>query len=125
MTSLTEAELIEAATTYFGLNAEMLTLYLTATSGFLLVAYLVAPKLTRYQLATVSGLYLVFALIATYLAIGYALRGMFYIEQLRSVSPETPVFSTNVIPAALGTVLFAGIIASLLFMSHSRRLNSA
>jgi len=67
MTSLTEAELIEAATTYFRLNAEML-----------------AP-------------YLVFASIATYLAIGYALRGMFYIEQLRAV----------------------------LFMSHTRRRGNA
>jgi hypothetical protein len=121
MTSLTEAELIDAMGIYFNLVAEMLTLYLTSTSGFLLVAYLVGARLTPQQLAVVCGLYLAFALVATYLTIGYGLRGIFYATQLKAISPATPLYSTNAVPIALAVVLLLGILASLKFMWDARR----
>ena len=74
--NMTEAELIESMTEYFGLNAEMLSIYLTVTSGYLIVAYLVGGKLTRSQLVIISGLYIMFAAATTYLAIGYGMRGI-------------------------------------------------
>ena len=60
---MTEAELIESAGIYYSLVADMLSIYLTATTGFLIVAYLIGDKLTRSQLIIVSGLYLVFAVV--------------------------------------------------------------
>ena len=44
---MTEAELLEAATSYFELATGMISLYLTITSAYLIVAYLVGARLTR------------------------------------------------------------------------------
>lgn len=116
MVNLSESELIEAMGTYYDLVGDMLSLYLTITSGFLIVAYLVGIKLTRTQLVIVSGLYLAFAIVASYLAVGYGLRGLFYAEQLAILSPSTPLGATLVVPIIMGTVLLVGIFASLKFM---------
>ena len=43
-----------------GANGAM-TLYLTVTSGYLLVAYLAGKELTRLQVAIITRLYVVFA----------------------------------------------------------------
>ncbi|MEZ5922486.1 MAG: hypothetical protein R3C60_14220 [Parvularculaceae bacterium] len=118
---MSESELVQAMGMYFGLVADMLTLYLTSTSGFLITAYLVGAKLTRQQLAIVCGLYVVFAMVASYLTVGYGLRGIYYAEQLRAVSPGTPLYSTKVVPVAIAIVLMFGIAASLKFMRDVRR----
>lgn len=117
---MSEAELIESMTEYFGLNADMLSIYLTVTSGYLIVAYLAGRNLTRSQLIIISGLYLVFAGATTYLAVGYGMRGIHYAEILRSQSPSTPLYSTDLIPAAIAFVLLGGIVASLKFMWDTR-----
>ena len=117
---MTDAELIESMTEYFGLNAEMLSIYLTVTSGYLIVAYLVGGKLTRSQLVIISGLYIMFAAATTYLAIGYGMRGIHYAEILRSQSPSTPLYSTELLPAVIALALLGGIVASLKFMWDSR-----
>jgi hypothetical protein len=117
---MSEAEIVESMTEYFGLNAEMLSIYLTVTSGYLIVAYLVGSKLTRSQLIIVSGLYLVFATATSYLAIGYGMRGIHYAEILRNLSPSTPLYSTELVPGAIAFVLLGGIVASLKFMWDSR-----
>jgi hypothetical protein len=109
---MSEAEIVESMTEYFGLNAEMLSIYLTVTSGYLIVAYLVGSKLTRSQLIIVSGLYLVFATATSYLAIGYGMRGIHYGEILRNLSPSTPLYSTKLVPGALAFVLLGGIVAN-------------
>jgi len=117
---MTEAEIINSMTEYFGLNAEMLSIYLTVTSGYLIVAYLVGNKLTRFQLVIISGLYVIFAGATTYLAVGYGMRGIHYAESLRNLSPSTPLYSTDAIPGAIAFVLLGGIVASLTFMWQSR-----
>jgi uncharacterized membrane protein len=73
---MTESELVESAALYYSLTGDMMNLYLTVTSGFLIVAYLAGRKLTKSQLIIVSCLYLIFASLATYLTIGYGLRGI-------------------------------------------------
>jgi len=117
---MTEAEIINSMTEYFGLNAEMLSIYLTVTSGYLIVSYLVGNKLTRFQLVIISGLYVIFAGATTYLAVGYGMRGIHYAELLRNLSPSTPLYSTDAIPGAIAFVLLGGIVASLTFMWQSR-----
>ena len=117
---MTEAEMINSMTEYFALNAEMLSIYLTVTSGYLIVAYLVGHKLTRFQLVIISGLYVIFAGATTYLAVGYGMRGIHYAELLRNLSPSTPLYSTDAIAGAIAFVLLGGIVASLTFMWQSR-----
>lgn len=121
---MSESETIGAMTEYFSLVADMLSLYLSATTGYLIIAYLVGFKLTRPQLVIVSGLYLSFALIATYLAVGYGFRGIHYAETLRELNAETPVYSTTVVPSTLAAVLLLGVAASLKFMWDVRHVKS-
>ena len=118
---MSEAEVVEAMTQYFGLVADMLTLYLTATSGYLIVAYLIGANLSRSQLITFSGLYLLFAITSTYQSLGYGMRGLHYASVLRNMNASTPLYSTAVIPALLGVALIGGIFASLWFMWDVRR----
>jgi hypothetical protein len=117
---VTEAEVIDSMTQYFGLVADMLTLYLTATTGYLVVAYLVGKQLTRSQLVIISGLYLVFAFISAYLAVGYGMRGLHYAQVLNQLSPSTPLYATDAVPIALCLALLGGIIASYKFMWDMR-----
>jgi len=117
---MTEAELIESAGIFYALVADMLSIYLSATTGFLIVAYVVGSKLTRGQLTVVSSLYLIFALVSSYLVVGYGFRGMSYMWLAKEVSPNTEIYANNVVPAALGFCLFGGIIASLYFMRSIR-----
>lgn len=118
---MSESELVQAMGMYFGLTVDMLALYLTSTSGFLITAYLVGAKLTRQQLVIVCGLYVVFALAASYLTTTFGLRGIFYAEQLRAMSPGTPIYSTRVVSVAIAIVMLIGIAASLKFLRDVRR----
>ena len=118
---MTEAELIESAGIFYALVADMLSIYLSATIGFLIVAYIVGSKLTRGQLIVVSSLYLIFALVSSYLVVGYGLRGMSYMWLAKEVNPNTEIYANNVVPTALGFCLFGGIIASLYFMRSIRQ----
>lgn len=113
---MTEAELVESAGIYYTLVGDMLSLYLTATTGFLIVVYMVGTKLTRTQLIIVSSLYLVFSIVSSYLAVGYGLRGMSYAWRITEVNPDADIYATNTVPITLGIVLMGGIIASLKFM---------
>ena len=117
---MSESELIEAAGIYYALSGDMLSLYLTATTGFLIAAYLIGDKLTRFQLITVSSLYLVFAIATSYLVVGYGVRGISYTWALAEVNPNTQIGATYVVPAALGFVLLSGIFACLIFMWQVR-----
>ena len=103
-------------TQYFGLVDDMLTLYLTATSGYLVVAYLAGANLNRALFLIIPGLEIVFAISASYLPIGYGMRGLHYASVLASISPSTPLYSTNAIPLAFAVALSGGIIACMKFM---------
>ncbi len=48
-----------------------LSLYVTAVSGYLLVAYLIGPKLTLIQVVIFTGLFLMFSGFMTYGAVGF------------------------------------------------------
>ena len=117
---MTESELVEAAAMFYALVGDNLSLYLTATSGFLLVAYLVGDKLTALQMSVVSVLYVVFASVSAYLSIGYGVRGMGYTFRLKQMNPEMSVYAHYAVPSTLGVVLLGGIIACLIFMWQVR-----
>ena len=51
-----------------GMNG--MALYLTVASGYLIVAYLAGKQLTTYQVALISVMFVVFALLFTYGVIG-------------------------------------------------------
>ena len=87
-----------------------LTIYLTVTSGYLLVAYLVGKTLTRFQVLVITGLFVYFGVISTYSVFTYfesaAYWGQTYGEG------RAPYWAWKVIVPACAI----GILACLKFM---------
>ena len=85
-------------------------LYVTVTSGFLLVAYLAGNELTRLQTVIISVLYVTFAVFNTIAVVSY-FQNAFYFGHTYGAGrmPYWPVYG-------LGTLFSLGILASLKFM---------
>lgn len=106
------------------MGLQSLLLYLTVTSGYLIVTYVAGSKLTRSQTLFISALFLVFAVYALWGVTQYwysgervlsALEASGALEQIRlnyvGVEPQLIAFPMGVL----------GIIGSLKFMWDVRR----
>jgi hypothetical protein len=114
------ADYLEAAYSYFGLTIDMLSFYMTVTSGYLIVAYLAGAKLSRSQIAVISTLYIFMASIATYGLYAFVARGSAFAHKHSALDPGIFVYATPVLSVVLSATLAGGIIASLLFMWNIR-----
>ena len=89
---------------------ESLTLYVSVTSGYLLVAYLVGKDLSRLQVFIVTVLYAVFAAFNTLSATNYFYHAHYFGHTYgQGRAPEWPIYG-------LGILLSLGVLASLKFM---------
>ena len=113
---MTEAELVESSVMYYGHVADMLSIYLTVTMGFLVAAYLVGGKLSSSQLMIISTLYVIFALTSSYMVVASGLRGVSYIRMVGELNSDTKIYASGVVPVVIGFCLFGGIAACLKFM---------
>jgi hypothetical protein len=113
---MTEAEMLEVANGTYELMLSALSLYMSVTSGYLIVAFLVGAKLTRSQMTIISTLYIFMAGVSTYGLYGWVTRGMYFMYEVRALNETVPVQATPLVPAVLIFTLSAGIIASLKFM---------
>ena len=112
---MTEAELLEVATSYFGLSIDMLGLYLTLTSGYLIVAFFIGARLTIFQLVIVSTLYVFAAGHAIRTIFIFTHRGMAF-SALHGAESGMHVSANPVIFMTLIVFMAGGIFASLAFM---------
>lgn len=119
---MTESELVDAATSYFSLGLSGLTLYISICSGYLLVAYFVGSTLTRAQIAIISTLYFVVAVVSTYGTFGWMNRAFGYIDALKALEQSgiSGAGSSPLGAPILATVMAAGIIACVKFMWDTR-----
>ena len=87
-----------------------MTLYLTATSGYLLVAYLAGKELTRSQVVIINCLYATFASFATLAAVSF-FESAFHFGNTYGIGMmhRWPAYS-------VGILFSLGILASLKFM---------
>jgi hypothetical protein len=87
-----------------------MTLYVTVTSGYLLVAYLVGRDLTRLQTTIITVLYVVFAAMNTFAVVSF-FQSAFYFGNTygAGLAPSWPAYGT-------GTLFILGILACLKFM---------
>ena len=128
---MSEAELIEAATSFLDLGISTFAIWLSLTSGFLIVAYLVGQQLSRFQYLVLNWLYGVTAAIAGIACAGYAGQGLTYAAALQAMAAESTVSSgSQVSPGnwflAVSVTLFfaaliAGEVAAICFMRSIRR----
>lgn len=114
------AELIESSASYWELTVDILSFYLTVTSGYLIVAYLAGDKLTRSQMAIISTLYVFMAGMSAYGATAWAIRALYFARQIKTVDGAIPIPPSEFVPIALGVFLTGGIIACLKFMWDTR-----
>lgn len=68
----------QLVTELFGQAQTALTIYLTVTSGYLLVAYLVGKSLTTFQVVVVTGLFVYFGVISSLSVYGYYQSAAFW-----------------------------------------------
>ena len=100
-----------------GINALML--YLTVISGYLIVAYLVGPRLTRFQARFISCIFVVFALYALWGVAQYWATGDMARQVLAAGEPGKSIglnylgLNPAWIAAPMGV---AGIVGALKFM---------
>ena len=113
---MTEAEIVESITSYYELVVSMMGLYLTVTSGYLIVSYMVGSKLTRSQTAMVSALYIIVALMTTFGATGFLMRAADYIGPLQQANPDRGYFGIPIVTATITVILIGGIFTSCKFM---------
>jgi len=92
-----------------------MTLYLTAMSGYLLVAYMVGAKLTRPQCAIITGLFLWFTIFVFLGTAGYFGRAAQLSGLYSEFIPSGMTMDTWVVWWSGGLEL-VGILAALKFM---------
>ena len=113
---MTHAELVEAATAYFEVAADMFSIYLTVTSGYMIVAYLVGARLTRPQVSLITALYILVSSISTYTFYGFAMRGVIYSSRQGELDPSLPIYGSPTFVMVFSILLVLGFIASVKFM---------
>ena len=121
---MTEAELLEAASYQFELVISTLSLYISVTSAYLLVAFVAGIRLTRSQTFIISTLYIVICALATYAVYSWTTRGVYYAIKLEALDANVPIYSKIVVPVVLPLLLAGGIVASLKFMWDIRHPKS-
>ena len=110
------AELVESTGIFFGLASDILSFYVTITTGYLIAAYLVGRKLGRLQITIISFLYVGMASIASYAIFAWTARAVHFATMHASADPMSGVYPGKYASPALTIFLVIGILASLKFM---------
>ena len=115
-----EAEALELIAIYTANAIESFALYLAFTFAYLIAAYFVGRKLSRFQVLTVSGLFCV-------AAINAALSVMAAVHAWTAIKNNTPtvldavlIYSPILWVVIMPVILIPGILISLYFMWNVR-----
>ena len=100
-----------------GMNG--MALYMTVTSGYLIIAYLVGKNLTTYQVALISIMFVIFALLFTYGVLGFFDRASYFATQINQYTDST-FRQRRGLAILVGAVNIIGVLACLIFMWQVR-----
>ena len=121
---MTEVELVESVSYSLDLAVSTLSLYMTVTSAYLIVAFLAGVRLTRSQISIISALYIFISVITTLTFYGLAIRATHYAYKLEALDTGAPIYANDIGPVVLAITLAGGILASLKFMWDARHLKT-
>jgi hypothetical protein len=113
---MSETDLLENLTAHFDLVLQVLSLYLTVTSAYLIVAFMAGDRLTNSQAIIISTLYIFIAAITTYSMYAWLGRAFYFSNKLKETGVDMPFYSRDGLEFVLASVLLAGILACLKFM---------
>lgn len=112
---MTESELWELIVTYNGNAMTGVTIYFSALTGYLIVAYMIGSRLTAMQSAIITVGFVVFQLLMIFATIGLVTRAVFLIGKT-SEEYRSGIMVNDSFAILLLLFLFGGIAAALKFM---------
>ena len=113
---MTDAELWELIIMSLGNAASIIAIYLSVTSGYLIVSYLVGKNLTRMQNTLITGLYITFAVIITLATVANFDRAA-YLLKFTEETYRSPLSSgLPAVAIITGPILLIGVAACVKFM---------
>jgi hypothetical protein len=113
---MTEYELTDAIASYTVAAMTAMTLYLTATTAYLVAAFTAGSRLSSTQVSIVNALFLFVAGFFAYGTAAFFNRQLYYVEKLKALVPEEPLVLNTEIIVFITSIESLGIIASLYFM---------
>ena len=118
---MTQAELWQLQLLAVSNSIDGIGVLLTVLSGYLLAAYFVGHRLSRYQAALVSTFFVVGAGLGAFMTFVQLRRAFYFIEQLSSQYGVRSYMPNTVMTYLGGTLLCLLVPAALFFMYQIRR----
>lgn len=116
-----EYELFDIAATYQELSYSWITIFVTAFSAYLVVAYAVGKQLSSFQVIIINSCFVVFCSLCIYAAYGTNMQCLWLYEEIMRLNPERRFFLTMPIIAVATAILCSGVFVALWFMFNTRR----
>ena len=100
-----------------------LALYMTAITSYLVIAYSVGKKLTRFQVSVASALFLFFAVAFSYSAVTSFISSTKFLQQAAVVAGFKMISQTgnHIFISVVALSMIAGILAAFAFMYRVRK----
>jgi len=118
---MSEYELLDLFISKEAQMASQFSIYLSILSAYIAIAYLVGKKLSWFQIAMISGLFVFGAGGQTYAMFNHGRHVMEILERKGQLGPLTPyeaAFSQNLTPWVWAMGI--GVVVSLYFMIHEK-----
>jgi hypothetical protein len=110
---MSEYEMLDAMIGAFGLGISAIVFYFTVLSSYLIVAHFAGAKLAGFQIAIITGLFILAALFGVWSSTSFLVAG----RELQQLQTILPMYSPYISPHQLVAPLqLLGILASLKFM---------
>ncbi len=113
---MSEWEILDVMNNHMGMALLSFSAYLTIVFGFLVASYLVAHRLNKVEILTVSGLFVFGAGVQTYSTLAHLVRQYLFAELAKQRLPELFWFNSKIMLVVTGVLMISGIVASLYFM---------
>ena len=113
---MTEAELLEAASNNWSNVISLITIFISAMSGYLVVAYLVGKKLNTQQVTLVNALYGALMGFTLFSIFEFARAGVEHGKLALEMSTQRTIGPSEVLPFVFIAIIFPLILASYKFM---------
>ncbi len=109
-------ELLDVMNNHMNMALVSFSVYLTLVFGFLAASYLVAHRLNRFEILTISGLFVFGASVQAYATVAHLVRQYLFAELAKQKLPELLSFHSKVVILIMGILTISGIVASVYFM---------
>ena len=113
---MSEWEILDVMNNHMGMSLLSFSAYLTIVFGFLVASFLVAHRLNKFEILTISGLFVFGASVQAYSCVAHLVRQYLFAELAKQRLPELMWFNSKIAMVLTGVLLISGIIASLYFM---------